>query len=58
VPVPGGKAPYELEMEKEEAAERVRRENPVVKDGDFQYRFPRDPEPKMTARTPFQLSTF
>ncbi|KAJ7171720.1 FYVE zinc finger-domain-containing protein [Mycena crocata] len=34
------KAPYELEMEREEAEERRRRRNPVVRDGDFQYRFP------------------
>jgi hypothetical protein len=58
VPVPGGKAPYEVEMEREEAAERIRRENPVVKDGEFQYRFPRDPEPTPPQSTPFQLSTF
>ncbi|KAJ7671960.1 FYVE zinc finger-domain-containing protein, partial [Mycena rosella] len=46
VPIIGGKAPYELEMEREEAEERRRRSNPVIRDGDFQYRFPAaEPEP-------------
>ncbi|KAJ7269912.1 FYVE zinc finger-domain-containing protein, partial [Mycena rebaudengoi] len=40
VPVIGGKAPYELEMEREEEEKRRRRMNPVVRDGDFQYRRP------------------
>ncbi|KAF8168369.1 FYVE zinc finger-domain-containing protein, partial [Crassisporium funariophilum] len=57
-PIPGGKAPYEIEMEREEMLERQRRENPVVKDGDFQYRFPKDPEPIMMARSPYNVSTF
>ncbi|KAF8876495.1 hypothetical protein BD779DRAFT_1560379 [Infundibulicybe gibba] len=58
VPVPGGKAPFELEMERQEQEERARRENPVVRDGEFQYRFPRDPEPIIIARSPLHLSTF
>ncbi|KAJ7271383.1 FYVE zinc finger-domain-containing protein, partial [Mycena haematopus] len=40
VPFIGGKAPWELEMEREEEEERRRRRNPVIRDGDFQYRFP------------------
>ncbi|KAJ7031506.1 FYVE zinc finger-domain-containing protein [Mycena alexandri] len=60
VPIIGGKAPYELEMEREEAEERRRRSNPVIKDGDFQYRFPAmcDPEPVVLERPPIQFSTF
>ncbi|KAJ7356628.1 FYVE zinc finger-domain-containing protein [Mycena albidolilacea] len=60
VPIIGGKAPYELEMEREEAEERRRRSNPVIRDGDFQYRFPAmcDPEPVVLERPPIQLSTF
>ncbi|KAF8895013.1 FYVE zinc finger-domain-containing protein [Gymnopilus junonius] len=57
-PIPGGKAPYEIQMEEEEMLERQRRLNPVVKDGAFQYRFPRDPEPIVMSRSPFNLSTF
>lgn len=57
VPVPGGKAPYEVQLEKEVAMEKLRKENPVIRDGDFQYRFPRDPEPAMLSRS-FQISTF
>ncbi|CAA7264665.1 unnamed protein product [Cyclocybe aegerita] len=57
-PVPGGKAPYEIEMERNERLERQRRLNPVVKDGDFQYRFPREPEPIVVACSLFNLSTF
>jgi hypothetical protein len=33
VPIIGGKAPFELEMEREEAEERRRRSNPVIRDG-------------------------
>ncbi|KAJ7151684.1 FYVE zinc finger-domain-containing protein [Mycena filopes] len=60
VPIIGGKAPYELEMEREEAEERRRRSNPVIKDGDFQYRFPAmcEPEPVVLERPPIQFSTF
>ena len=50
-------------MEREELLDRQRRENPVVKDGDFQYRFfaNRVPEqPLSMARSPRYhfLSTF
>jgi hypothetical protein len=31
--IPGGKAPFELEMEQEEEQERLRRLNPIVRDG-------------------------
>ncbi|PPQ90433.1 hypothetical protein CVT25_014951 [Psilocybe cyanescens] len=58
IPVPGGKAPYEIQMEQEEQLERQRRQNPIVRDGAFQYRFPRDPEPIVLSRSPFNLSTF
>ncbi|PPQ73677.1 hypothetical protein CVT26_010763 [Gymnopilus dilepis] len=57
-PIPGGKAPYEIQMEQEEMLEKQRRLNPVVKDGPFQYRFPREPEPVALSRSPFNLSTF
>jgi len=57
-PIPGGKAPYEIEMEREELLNRQQRENPVVKDGEFQYRFARDPEPLSIARSPHYMSTF
>jgi len=57
-PIPGGKAPYEIEMEREELLDRQRRENPVVIDGAFQYRFVRVPEPLSMARSPRYLSTF
>ena len=57
-PIPGGKAPYEIQMEREEMLDRQRRENPVVKDGAFQYRFAKNPEPLTIARSPHYLSTF
>ena len=58
-PVPGGKAPFEIEMEREEQEARKLRENPIVKDGDFQYRFTRVQQEQMIiARSPFVLSTF
>lgn len=31
--LPGGKAPFEIEMEREEEEERLRRLNPIVRDG-------------------------
>ncbi|KAJ6519187.1 FYVE zinc finger-domain-containing protein [Mycena sanguinolenta] len=60
VPIIGGKAPYELDMEREEEEERRRRRNPVIRDGEFQYRFPAmcDPEPIIIERPALQLSTF
>lgn len=42
-----GLAPFELDMEREEEKERIRRMNPIVKDGQFQYRFPEYREPGM-----------
>ncbi|KAF5377273.1 hypothetical protein D9615_006440 [Tricholomella constricta] len=57
-PVPGAKAQYELEIEQQARDEQARKESPIVKDGDFQYRFPRDPEPIVIARSPFTVSTF
>lgn len=57
VPVPGGKAPYEIRMEQELEEERRRRENPVIRDGEFQYRFPRNPEIVLPTRS-LSLSTF
>ena len=45
-------------MEREELLDRQRRENPVIKDGEFQYRFARVPEPLSTVRSPHYLSTF
>ncbi|KAJ6573883.1 FYVE zinc finger-domain-containing protein [Mycena vulgaris] len=49
VPIIGGKAPEE----------RRRRSNPVIRDGDFQYRFPApEPEPIVLERAPLHLSTF
>ncbi|THU88199.1 hypothetical protein K435DRAFT_803712 [Dendrothele bispora CBS 962.96] len=39
VPVLGGKAPFEVEMERQMEEERRRRENPVIRDGEFQLRF-------------------
>ncbi|KAL4065769.1 hypothetical protein V8B97DRAFT_1110249 [Scleroderma yunnanense] len=59
VRIPGCKAPYEVEMEKEEQEERRRRMNPIVRDGEFQYRFRQDRMPAASlARGPCQLSTF
>jgi hypothetical protein len=56
--VPGGKAPFEIEMEKEQKLEQLRRENPVIKHGDFQYRFPKEPEVVDVSRSLNRLSTF
>ncbi|KAG6371497.1 FYVE zinc finger-domain-containing protein [Boletus reticuloceps] len=57
--IPGCKAPYELEMEREDAEERRRRMNPIVRDGDFQYRFRQDRNPSASlCRSPCRLSTF
>ncbi|KAH9487183.1 Lateral signaling target protein 2-like protein [Psilocybe cubensis] len=58
IPIPGGKAPFETMMEQEEQLERLRKQNPIVKDGAFQYRFPKEPEPVVLSRSPFNLSTF
>ncbi|KIJ59805.1 hypothetical protein HYDPIDRAFT_32793 [Hydnomerulius pinastri MD-312] len=57
--MPGYKAPYELEMEREDQEERRRRLNPIVRDGEFQYRFRQGRVPPQSlARSPFRLSTF
>jgi len=59
-PVPGGKAPFELEMEREEMIQRRQRQN-LVKDGPFQYRLPikQQSQPSIPmSRSPFNLSTF
>ncbi|OBZ79970.1 Early endosome antigen 1 [Grifola frondosa] len=55
--VPGCKAPYELELEREEEENRIRRANPVIVNGDFQLRAPRELEPHSIGG-PFQFSTF
>ncbi|KAI0353149.1 hypothetical protein OH77DRAFT_1407401 [Trametes cingulata] len=55
--VPGCKAAYELELEREAEERRRRRMNPVIKDGDFQLRVPREVEPRSPAG-PITLSTF
>ncbi|KAI0297511.1 FYVE zinc finger-domain-containing protein [Multifurca ochricompacta] len=55
--VPGRKAPYEVALEEEEAAARRARANPVIRDGDFQYRPPRAREPSAPER-PLEFSTF
>ncbi|KAJ7713514.1 hypothetical protein B0H14DRAFT_3523363 [Mycena olivaceomarginata] len=46
MPIISGKAPYELEMESEEAEEQRWRSNPVIWDGDFQYCFAAVCDPK------------
>ncbi|KAJ7048980.1 FYVE zinc finger-domain-containing protein [Mycena amicta] len=60
LPIIGGRAPYELDMEREEQEERRRRSNPVVKHGDFQYRIASfcEPEPPVLQRVPLPLATF
>jgi len=55
--VPGRKAPYEIAVEEEEAAVRRALSNPVIRDGDFQYRPPRPHQPSMQER-PLEFSTF
>ncbi|ETW87812.1 hypothetical protein HETIRDRAFT_448227 [Heterobasidion irregulare TC 32-1] len=55
--VAGRKAVYELEMEREEEEIRRERLNPVIKDGDFQYRAPREFQPSSPGG-PYVLSTF
>ncbi|KAA1475442.1 hypothetical protein DENSPDRAFT_883561 [Dentipellis sp. KUC8613] len=55
--VPGRKAAFELELEREEAERRRERENPLVRDGDFMYRVPREVCPSSPGG-PWVLSTF
>ncbi|KAG5646912.1 hypothetical protein DXG03_001988 [Asterophora parasitica] len=57
-PVPGAKAQYELEIERLERDERKRLESPIVRDGEFQYRFPRKTCPVVIACSPSPMSTF
>ncbi|KAG5352676.1 hypothetical protein C0989_001140 [Termitomyces sp. Mn162] len=58
-PIPGAKAQFEIDMERAERAERLRRANPIIKDGDFQYRFfHRHNDALVLSKTPFSLSTF
>ncbi|TCD60176.1 hypothetical protein EIP91_010611 [Steccherinum ochraceum] len=54
---PGSKAPYELDLEREEEEQRIRRANPILRDGDFQLRVPRELEP-CSPGGPIALSTF
>ena len=55
--LPGDKAEYELEMEREEEEARVRKLNPIYTDGIFQLRAPREFEPRSVVGPP-TLSTF
>jgi hypothetical protein len=55
--VPGRKAPYEIAVEEEKAAARRALSNPVIRDGDFQYRPPRPLQPSVPER-PLEFSTF
>ncbi|TFK99621.1 FYVE zinc finger-domain-containing protein [Pterulicium gracile] len=60
-PVIGGKAPFEIQMELEEAEERERRSNPIIRDGEFQYRVLREPETTVSGyalSSSIQSSTF
>ncbi|CCL98334.1 uncharacterized protein FIBRA_00328 [Fibroporia radiculosa] len=55
--LPGTKAPYEIELEREEEERRRRKANPILRNGDFQLRVPRELEPRSPAG-PIQFSTF
>jgi len=55
--VPGRKAPYEVALEEEEEAARKAHANPVIRDGEFQYRPPR-PHPPSVPECPLEFSTF
>ncbi|KAF8665129.1 hypothetical protein AX16_000595 [Volvariella volvacea WC 439] len=57
VPVPGGKAPFEVEMEREAEEERRRKANPIIHDGAFKYRFT-TPPPHIFDRTDLKFSMF
>lgn len=54
---PGFKAQYEIDMEREEAEARRVKANPIIRDGDFQLRAPREFEPRSMGG-PIKLSTF
>jgi len=57
--IPGCKAQFEIDMEREEEELRRLKLNPVFKDGDFQYRVPRAIEPQsLRGVGPLVLSTF
>ncbi|KAJ7440520.1 hypothetical protein B0H11DRAFT_1883112 [Mycena galericulata] len=58
VPMIGGKAPFDIEIEEEEAEEQSNRENPVIRHGEFQYRFPTNYLPEPLGRRPIYFSTF
>ncbi|KZP05203.1 hypothetical protein FIBSPDRAFT_766213 [Athelia psychrophila] len=55
--IPGCKAPFELEMEREEEEARLRHLNPIIQDGEFRYRFIRKPEDDRPsiATSPFHI---
>ncbi|TDL15841.1 FYVE-domain-containing protein [Rickenella mellea] len=55
--VPGGKAPFEIKMERKAEQQRLRKANPVIRDGDFQLRAPRETDPLEVTR-PFVFATF
>ncbi|KAI0791818.1 FYVE zinc finger-domain-containing protein [Abortiporus biennis] len=55
--IPGSKLPHEIELEREEEEIRRRRANPIIKNGDFQLRVPKEIEPRSLGG-PFQFSTF
>ncbi|OCH88966.1 hypothetical protein OBBRIDRAFT_794708 [Obba rivulosa] len=54
---PDGKTLYEVELEREEEEARARRSNPILINGDFQIRVPRELEPRSPGGPP-PLSTF
>ncbi|KAI0073744.1 hypothetical protein K474DRAFT_1710452 [Panus rudis PR-1116 ss-1] len=55
--IPGTKLAYEIELEEEEEEKRRRRQNPLIVDGDFQLRVPKELEPRSLGG-PITLSTF
>ncbi|EKM60404.1 uncharacterized protein PHACADRAFT_246299 [Phanerochaete carnosa HHB-10118-sp] len=55
--LPGRKAAYEIELEREEEELRRLKANPIIRDGDFQLRAPREFEPRSLGG-PITLSTF
>lgn len=54
---PGFKAQYEIDMEREEEEQRRVKANPIIRDGDFQLRAPKEFEPRSMGG-PINLSTF
>ncbi|THG97228.1 hypothetical protein EW026_g4731 [Hermanssonia centrifuga] len=55
--IPGSKAQYEIDLERDAEEARIKRANPVIKDGDFQLRVPHELEPHSLGG-PYQFSTF